>query len=734
MESQIVAVAGFASGWMLLWGVAATIPIILHYLYRRRQVTVPWAAMQLLLQVIEKESKRINLEQWLLLLVRTLVLLLLAISLARPFWSTEASDSATGDALVSTSWILAIDVSYSMGYRADNETRLQSAQRRAAEIIETASAGDAFALVALGKPPRAVISSPSFDRGTVLTELGRLTIDDAGCDLRSGLQLLDDMATKAQQNESLPAHIRVILLSDLGLDQWQLTVDGAEAKLLREQMDKYMFEIESFSDEAVSNVAITAIRPSTTRTILGQPLEVDVDLKNFGEGPVEQLPVQLLLDGSTVASQVINIASGGAQTVRFTQTVSNPGIRVLSATIPADRLPVDNTRSHVIDVRDEHQLLFVEQQAGDARILELALEPDKRMTLDRNRSTASVLELSSIDLTKLHGIVLVDLPEIGEQTFGRLASFVRGGGALVCLFGPRADAEQWNLRDTSESLLGFRLLEPTAANETSPQAWAIDPLEYKSPIVAPFAGFPDAGLLTTPIFRLWRIAPNKTQASNWGVDLAIEQGAPLVVHHRLGQGAVVSLLSTPQSGSETAEPWNAMATWPSFVPLLQMIVQFAMDSGTQHTTVLAGQALMGKLYATQLTSSMSPTNSHLLTITKPDSTERQIVVGGMQADNIASWTFADTHQSGVYVARSAVNNEQQYFSVNVDGSESSLQSISPDQLPKSQFKPAPLTEARGTGANVTESSGPTTRFCLVSLGLLMALESLLAWILGRREA
>ena len=55
---NLIGLAGLASAWMLLWGAAAAIPIVLHLLNRRRQQTVSWAAMRLLMQVIEKQSKR----------------------------------------------------------------------------------------------------------------------------------------------------------------------------------------------------------------------------------------------------------------------------------------------------------------------------------------------------------------------------------------------------------------------------------------------------------------------------------------------------------------------------------------------------------------------------------------------------------------------------------------------------------------------------------------------------
>ena len=70
------------------------------------------------------------------------------------------------------------------------------------------------------------------------------------------------------------------------------------------------------------------------------------------------------------------------------------------------------------------------------------------------------------------------------------------------MWGPRTTAAAWNAQPQMPELLGFRLLESSAEQE-----WQIDPLEYHSPLVAPFVGFPDAGLLTTPIFRYWKIDP-----------------------------------------------------------------------------------------------------------------------------------------------------------------------------------------------------------------------------------
>src|SRR5580698_10291629 len=69
----------------LLWGlVLASIPLIIHLLFRRRFRQIEWAPMRYLKLTIQRNRRRIQLEQLLLLLLRTGLLVLLFFYLARP--------------------------------------------------------------------------------------------------------------------------------------------------------------------------------------------------------------------------------------------------------------------------------------------------------------------------------------------------------------------------------------------------------------------------------------------------------------------------------------------------------------------------------------------------------------------------------------------------------------------------------------------------------------------------
>src|SRR5580698_9878312 len=76
---------GFGALPMLGWLAAAAAPILIHLWNKRKYREVPWAAMEYLLAAMRKNARRIQLEQWLLLAVRTLLIVLLVLAVAQPY-------------------------------------------------------------------------------------------------------------------------------------------------------------------------------------------------------------------------------------------------------------------------------------------------------------------------------------------------------------------------------------------------------------------------------------------------------------------------------------------------------------------------------------------------------------------------------------------------------------------------------------------------------------------------
>jgi hypothetical protein len=252
--------------------------------------------------------------------------------------------------------------------------------------------------------------------------------------------------------------------------------------------------------------------------------------------------------------------------------------------------------------------------------------------------------------------------------------------------------------------------------------WSVDPIDYRSPIVAPFAGFPNSGLLTMPIFRYWQIDKLSADAV---IDLALTTGDPLLVRKRLGKGWVVSILSAPEDGqsSSSDESWNAITTWPSFLPLAQQLVQTISESDAQSSNRTAGQTISDRLPAFSQATAIK--------LQRPDQTELRIACAQSDRAGRSEWSYSGTDARGLYRVTEPTEAQRQ-FAININPEQSSLQSIDLQSIrPLLGVSNVATTASRGD-AEAAQNSDWLARIFLSLLGGLLVIEMLLAWLIGKR--
>src|SRR5581483_2704894 len=175
----------FGSAGMLAWGLAAALPILIHLWSRRKYRQERWAAMAFLLAALRKNARRVQLEQWVLLAVRTAILLLFALALADP--QSSLLSGLANEADVPVHVILVIDGSYSMDFRTGESTYFQAAKKFARQLVADGGPGDGYSLVLMSRPPRVVISDAATERDVVLREIDDLDVQHTDADLPATL-------------------------------------------------------------------------------------------------------------------------------------------------------------------------------------------------------------------------------------------------------------------------------------------------------------------------------------------------------------------------------------------------------------------------------------------------------------------------------------------------------------------------------------------------------------------
>ena len=189
----------FAFPGMLAGLAAAAIPILLHLFARRDPPTVVFPAVRYLDQTARRHQRRLNLQHWLLLLLRTLLILLLVLVAAGPSRPAGRGPGTHAPSAL----VLIADNSLSSAAVTGGEAVWGSIREAARRVLNRATSGDVLTLLTAGAPPLRGTAESLRDR------LDSLTPSAHRLDLGEALATADALLRAG----SLPGEI--VVLSDL---------------------------------------------------------------------------------------------------------------------------------------------------------------------------------------------------------------------------------------------------------------------------------------------------------------------------------------------------------------------------------------------------------------------------------------------------------------------------------------------------------------------------------------
>ncbi|MCS7044731.1 MAG: BatA domain-containing protein, partial [Gemmataceae bacterium] len=366
---------------LMLWGsLAAGIPIALHFFFRSRYRTVPWAAMKFLLESIEQTSRRLRFQELLLLVVRCLLLIVLALAFARPI-SSASRGSGRGDAVDA---VFLFDVSYSMTARDGAGTRFDRAQAAALKVLEELPPHSTVQIVTCAD--RAAVLGPqtpgNLDQAAAIIKNLRLT--SLATDLAPGVV---EAASILQRGQA--ANKELYLFSDLQRSGWQRQ-SGLLVQTFNEIKEKAAVTLVRCGAGPVKNLSVVGIVPQERAAAPEQRLGFAVLVRNTGTIPVDDAVVSLTVDGddkTTETTALSSVAPGETRVAALTAKLGKAGLAVLTARLRGDELDGDNRFDQVLKVHDHIDILVVDGGMENRASLVDALHSD----LARQRVQPSVV-------------------------------------------------------------------------------------------------------------------------------------------------------------------------------------------------------------------------------------------------------------------------------------------------------------------------------------------------------
>ena len=244
----------FVTAGLALAGLAAmAIPIIIHLLFRQRRKPIEWAAMRFLIEAFKKHRRRLQLEQFLLLALRCLILGLFGFALARPL----LHDAGLLDTGASRIVYLIIDNSMtSAAVGEDGSAAFQRHVDDAIKMIESLGASDAVGVITAAQPVRMLLNPPSTDHAGVVDLLRDLKPSASPADLPGAMIALRGAVDASDRSDD---QVLAYMLSDFRAGSADL--DAPLGATLNDLSERVQLFAATPDQRAIANTQIVAIDP-----------------------------------------------------------------------------------------------------------------------------------------------------------------------------------------------------------------------------------------------------------------------------------------------------------------------------------------------------------------------------------------------------------------------------------------------------------------------------------------
>ncbi len=715
----------------LLWGLAlASIPLIIHLLFRRKFRRVDWAPMHYLKLSIQRNRRRVRLEQLLLLLLRTAAILLLFALVARPvLHASGLSRWLTGRSRASQ--IVVIDDSLSMGHTVGGHSAIEAAKELAGSIVRQVGTSDHLTLVAASQ-----------SAAPLLREVELLDANDA-LGLLDALRPVDTFVSWEAVAANLDALLststfpirEVTLITDLRQSGWENQLNELGNRWAADRVRLRVFDVGSKQTE---NVAVTALEPVESVALVNNPTEWTATIHNATPNDLNGAEANFLVDGKPTLVRLPVIPAGETARVPLSTTFQEPGLHHVALQLATDPLRADNNAWNVVNVLDALQVLLVDGEpsteplGGESDFLAIAFSLGAS---DADAFRVEVVSDSQPDFLATATprlIVLANVASLTSAQAQRLQRLVASGVGLMIFPGEQVDPDNYNqflFRD------GAGLLPAAIDSIEDQEAQGLTLEDETASPLAALAQLNPAVLSRIKIRKFLRLKLPATLPAGVRVLARWNDPAasPAAIEKVVGRGRVLLWTVTADKA------WSDWPKDPSYVLAMRESAKALVRSDDKSHNLVAGEAIRRQLPATHAIShaEVEPPEADRpqpLTIDIADSQQ----TGAGQSAGEQSLVWADTRRSGLYKLHwqdAQAGAGADTFAVNPDARESALQRIGDDDLRKLWGAAAPEVihaEAAAEAPLMVEGQEIWRTLALGLLGLLVAETCVATWA-GRQH-
>ena len=639
--------------------IGASIPLILHLLNRERARRLVFSTVRFIQMSHQTNVRRHKLKRLLLLLMRILILALLGLAFARPFFADDPQfTQKTGG---KRNVVIILDTSYSMQY----EGVFENAKKEADEILDRLDASDAACLI-LSSDNARVVAPLGSDFAHIRTALNSAETSNEHTDYLDAIQTADEILQPIPIGEK-----QVYLIADMQKRGWENFI---ETDKLSPDVQIYFVDVGT---EKPQNYAITQISVPSVVLKEQKASQLVARVHNFGDEPVENLQVRLFIDGNVIDSVELDIEPDDLADAVFKVEFQDEATHTGWVELPEDALGIDNKRYFTLQslqaikvhaVREEPRTRGRYQTVETFFMKKALASGSDAVQID---FTESVSVPNASTLARIDVLILADVAELSSGEAERVKAYVAAGGGLIVTVGNNIGADTYKQRLGGETgLMPCDFVQAVGDALDREQFRVLATVKYEHPIFAPFKEPNHGDFGKARFYRIFQAVPTKDAT----VIAAYDDGSPALFEKPYGTlGRVLCFTSTID------REWNDLPIRAVYLPFLHEAIKYlalkAVDAAPNYRI---GDSVELKVPDNENSNAAPRTE---IAVFNPNNVETRLQRNENPAEDPSQGSifYDETEVPGIYSAHTS-GATPYYFVVNLDTTESDLAARDVEEL------------------------------------------------------
>ncbi|PCJ58279.1 MAG: hypothetical protein COA79_13560 [Planctomycetota bacterium] len=574
---------------------AVSIPIIIHFLFKRQFKTIKWAAIHYLQEAEKRVRKRLRLIELFLLMLRCLAIILFILLFGRLILDQSGNISKSFGGKASFYYFV-IDNSPSMKANDGFGNPLSRIKKEAIAFIknECDKNQENFLTIILSSNPKAPILKK------ILLSLDNLeVIKKSISDIETKDQSLkiDELFNIVQNNinkKKSEFNQFIYLFSDFRDSDWLASGSKKINKSIASFAGNSNKLILIDAGKAVyNNVSISNVTLNEKRIIVNVPIKFEVEIKNLSSTVKSDIIVDMSVNDSIPMKKSIpSLSVGETKHVIFSYSFNKVGNYEIKYEIDDDDFNSDNQRYYSVEVKQGNKILIIDGSTSqditnsESYFIKTAITPPGEMNSGHQIIVKSESEFNSTSLNNYEVIYLCNLYRLSQEKINEIEDWVNEGGSLIFTLGDQIDDNFYNdyLFKDGGGILPAKLnsIEQLKEGEFSN---FVD-LDFNHPMFSIFNQEASKIILNTRFYRWWNVeVKNKINTNILGY-FQNDSKTPAFIEKTIGRGKVFLYTSTID------DDWNSWPTELSYIVTHLELVRYCLLDKSNENVITTGDPII----------------------------------------------------------------------------------------------------------------------------------------------